>query len=207
MTDAVRLIVGLGNPGDQYDGTRHNAGAEFVAAVAAAHGGTLRPDRKFNGLVGRVSIGGEDVRLLVPTTFYNGSGDAVAPMLRFYRIPSPALLVVHDELDLELGVARLKEGGGHGGNNGVRDIIRALGGSADFGRLRLGVGHPGDKSRVTGFLLSRAPASERRILEDTIDEALRVLPELVAGLWERAKTELHTRTRGPGRTGSGDATT
>jgi len=192
---AVRLVVGLGNPGDQYRHTRHNAGADFVSALAAAHGTALSPERKFNGLTGRVAIGGADVRLLIPDTFYNGSGDAAGPMLRFYRIAVTQMLVAQDELDLPVGVARLKQGGGHGGNNGLRDIIRALGGDADFGRLRLGVGHPGDKSRVTGFLLSRAPAAERSALENAIDESLRVLPELIAGDWQRAATELHTRTR------------
>lgn len=196
MAEGVRLIVGLGNPGDQYAQTRHNAGAEFVSALAAAHGGVLKEERRFNGATGRITVGGEDVRLLVPSTFYNGTGDAVGPMLRFFRIPSSALLVVHDELDLPLGVARLKQGGGHGGNNGVRDIIRVLGGDASFGRLRLGVDHPGDKSRVTGYLLSRAPSKERERLRDAMDEALRVVPELVAGQWERAFTELHTRTQG-----------
>jgi PTH1 family peptidyl-tRNA hydrolase len=193
--DVVRLVVGLGNPGDQYRNTRHNAGADFVAALASSFGGSLREERKFNGLTGRVTIDGADVRLLVPTTFYNGSGEAAGPMLRFYRIPAAQMLVAQDELDLPVGVARLKQGGGHGGNNGLRDIIRALGGEAGFGRLRLGVGHPGDKSRVTGYLLSRAPSAERSALETAIDEALRVLPELVRGDWQRASTELHTRTR------------
>lgn len=197
MADAVRLVVGLGNPGAEYAQTRHNAGAEFVAALAASHGETLRSDRKFGGLVGRVTVAGEELRLLVPETFYNASGNAAAPMLRFYRIEPAAMLVVHDELDLPLGVARLKEGGGHGGNNGVRDIIRALGGGNDFGRLRIGVGHPGDKARVTGFLLTRAPSAERQMLAGVIDEALRVMPELVAGRWPDAMTALHTRLRAP----------
>lgn len=195
MSDAVRLIVGLGNPGDQYRHTRHNAGADFVAALAASFGERLSAEKKFSGLTGRVSIGGSDVRLLVPTTFYNGSGEAAGPMLRFYRIPVEQMLVAQDELDLPVGVARLKQGGGHGGNNGLRDIMRALGGEAGFGRLRLGVGHPGDKSKVTGYLLSRPPSAERTALEEAIDESLRVLPELVRGDWQRASTELHTRTR------------
>lgn len=195
MSDAVRLIVGLGNPGDQYRHTRHNAGADFVAALAASFGERLSEEKKFSGLTGRVSIGGSDVRLLVPTTFYNGSGEAAGPMLRFYRIPVEQMLVAQDELDLPVGVARLKQGGGHGGNNGLRDIMRVLGGEAGFGRLRLGVGHPGDKSKVTGYLLSRPPSAERTALEEAIDESLRVLPELVRGDWQRASTELHTRTR------------
>ncbi|MEE4301227.1 MAG: aminoacyl-tRNA hydrolase [Pseudomonadales bacterium] len=195
MSDAVRLIVGLGNPGDQYRHTRHNAGADFVAALADAFGGNLREEKKFSGLTGRVTIAGEDVRLLVPTTFYNGSGEAAGPMLRFYRIEVSQMLVAQDELDLPVGVARLKQGGGHGGNNGLRDIIRVLGGEAGFGRLRLGVGHPGDKAKVTGYLLSRPPAAERASLESAIEESLRVLPELVRGDWQRASTELHTRTK------------
>ncbi|MEE4360373.1 MAG: aminoacyl-tRNA hydrolase [Pseudomonadales bacterium] len=197
MSAAVRLIVGLGNPGAEYAQTRHNAGAEFVAAVADRYGSPLRSEKKFQGATGRISLGGADVRLLVPETYYNGAGAAVQPMLQFYRIETSALLVVHDELDLDIGVARLKRGGGHGGNNGLRDIIRALGGDAEFGRLRLGVGHPGHKDRVTGFLLSRAPQAERRALEDAIDEGLRVLPDLVEGQWERATTALHTRSRAP----------
>jgi PTH1 family peptidyl-tRNA hydrolase len=194
MADIVRLIVGLGNPGARYAGTRHNAGADLVEAVARTHGETLRPEKKFHGAAGRVSVGGRDVRLLVPDTFYNASGTAAQAALGFYRIAPAELLVVHDELDLPPGVARLKRGGGHGGNNGLRDILRALGGEAGFARLRLGVGHPGEKSRVTGYLLTRAPAAERAALDEAIDESLRVLPELVAGEWERATTALHTRT-------------
>lgn len=204
MADVVRLIVGLGNPGARYAGTRHNAGADFVAAVARAHGETLRPEKKFHGATGRVSVGGRDVRLLVPDTFYNASGTATQAMLGFYRIAPAELLVVHDELDLPPGVARLKRGGGHGGNNGLRDILRVLGGEAGFARLRLGVGHPGEKPRVTGYLLTRAPAAERAALDEAIDESLRVLPELVAGEWERATTALHTRTRTVAGRGDGD---
>lgn len=195
MSEAVRLIVGLGNPGSEYEGTRHNAGAELVSALAAQCGEVLREEKRFRGLTGRVDLAGADVRLLIPTTFMNRSGESVLSSLSFYRIPPSAMLVVHDELDLPPGVVRLKRGGGHGGNNGLRDVIRALGGNQDFGRLRLGVGHPGDKARVAGYLLSRAPASERRLLADAMDDALPVLPLLVAGAWERAMTELHTRNR------------
>ena len=204
MADVVRLIVGLGNPGAQYAGTRHNAGAEFVESVARAQGASLRSEKKFHGATGRVTVGGRDVRLLVPETFYNASGTAAQAVLQFYRIAPAELLVVHDELDLPPGVARLKRGGGHGGNNGLRDILRVLGGEAGFARLRLGVGHPGEKSRVTGYLLTRAPATERDALDEAIYESLRVLPELVAGEWERATTALHTRTRAAAGRGDGD---
>lgn len=199
--EGIRLIVGLGNPGAEYSGTRHNAGAELVEAIAAAGGERLREDKRFRGLTGRVTLGGADVRLLIPTTFMNRSGEAVAPTLAFFRIPAAAMLVAHDELDLPLGTVRLKRGGGHGGNNGLRDIVRALGGEQGFGRMRIGVGHPGDKARVTGHLLSRAPAAERERIAAAIDEALHVLPLLAAGQWERAMTELHTRNR----TGAGAA--
>ncbi len=195
MSEAVRLIVGLGNPGAEYEGTRHNAGAELVSELAAAGGESLREEKRFRGLTGRVSLAGADVRLLIPTTFMNRSGESVVPCLAFYRIPPAAMLVVHDELDLSPGVARLKRGGGHGGNNGLRDIIRALGGNQDFGRLRLGVGHPGDKARVAAYLLSRAPQSERELLADAMADAMPILPLLVAGEWERAMTELHTGRR------------
>lgn len=195
MADAVRLIVGLGNPGAEYDRTRHNAGADLVSALAAAHGETLKEEKRFRGLVGRIQLGGAELRLLVPTTYMNRSGDAVLPMLSFYRLPATAMLVAHDELDLAPGVVRLKFGGGHGGNNGLRDIMRALGGEQNFGRLRLGVGHPGDRARVTGYLLSRAPESERALVQEAMDEALPVLPLLATGEWERAMTDLHTRNR------------
>lgn len=195
MSEAVRLIVGLGNPGAEYEGTRHNAGAELVSALAAAAGEALREEKRFRGITGRINMAGVDVRLLIPLTYMNRSGDSVLPLLSFYRIPPAAMLVVHDELDLPPGVARLKRGGGHGGNNGLRDIIRALGGNQDFGRLRLGVGHPGDKARVAGYLLSRAPGSERALLADAMDDAVPIVPLLVTGEWERAMTELHTRNR------------
>ncbi len=195
MSDAIRLIVGLGNPGPEYAGTRHNAGADLVEALAAAGGERLREEKRFRGLTGRITLGGADVRLLIPTTFMNRSGEAVVPFLTFYRLQPAAMLVAHDELDLPPGAVRLKRGGGHGGNNGLRDIIRALGGEQGFGRLRLGVGHPGDKARVTGHLLSRAPDADRELIAAAMEEALPILPLLVTGDWERAMTELHTRNR------------
>ncbi len=197
MSDqGVRLIVGLGNPGPEYAGTRHNAGADFVAALAAAHGVELRPEKRFRGLCGRLSCAGQDVRLLIPTTFMNRSGEALLPCMQFFRIPLASVLVAHDEIDLPAGTARLKRGGGHGGNNGLRDIIRVLGGERDFGRLRLGVGHPGDKRQVVGYVLARAPQAEREQLLDAMAAALDVVPELVAGEWERAMTRLHTAASG-----------
>ncbi|RMU32066.1 Peptidyl-tRNA hydrolase [Pseudomonas amygdali pv. morsprunorum] len=138
---AIQLIVGLGNPGAEYEQTRHNAGAFFVERIAAAQRVNLVPERKFFGLTGRFTHQGQDVRLLIPTTYMNRSGQAVAALAGFYRIPVESILVAHDELDLPPGVAKLKVGGGHGGHNGLRDIIAQLGNQNTFHRLRLGIGH------------------------------------------------------------------
>ena len=139
---SIRLVVGLGNPGAQYEDTRHNAGFWYVEQLARSHGAILQPEKKFFGMTARVQIGGQEVRLLNPTTFMNRSGQAVGAMATFFKIPPESILVVHDELDLPAGVGRLKQGGGHGGHNGLRDIISSLGNSREFLRLRLGIGHP-----------------------------------------------------------------
>lgn len=190
---AIQLIVGLGNPGAEYEQTRHNAGAFFVERIAAAQGINLAVERKFFGLTGRFSHQGQDVRLLIPTTFMNRSGQAVAALAGFYRIPVDAILVAHDELDLPPGVAKLKQGGGHGGHNGLRDIIAQLGNQNTFHRLRLGIGHPGDASKVSNFVLSRAPRAEQEKLDASIDFALGVLPDIFAGEWNRAMKNLHSQ--------------
>ncbi|HEY6132233.1 MAG TPA: aminoacyl-tRNA hydrolase, partial [Halioglobus sp.] len=137
---AVKLIAGLGNPGSEYRGTRHNAGADFVEALARQCGATLQPEPRFYGLTGRLTVAGHDIRLLIPTSFMNRSGMAVAAMAGFYKIAPEQLLVAHDELDIPPGSARFKQGGGHGGHNGLRDIIPALGNSPAFHRLRIGIG-------------------------------------------------------------------
>jgi PTH1 family peptidyl-tRNA hydrolase len=190
---AIQLIVGLGNPGPEYEQTRHNAGALFVERLAASQGVNLNVERKYFGLTGRFSHQGHDVRLLIPTTFMNRSGQAVAALANFYRIPVEAILVAHDELDLPPGVARFKQGGGHGGHNGLRDIIAQLANQNTFHRLRLGIGHPGDSSKVTGFVLGRAPRSEQEKLDAAIDFALGVLPDAIAGQWSRAMKLLHSQ--------------
>lgn len=190
---AVQLIVGLGNPGPEYEQTRHNAGAFFVERLADKQGISLSAERKFFGLTGRFSHQGRDVRLLIPTTFMNRSGQAVAALAGFYRIPLEAILVAHDELDMPPGVAKLKKGGGHGGHNGLRDIIAQLGNQNDFHRLRLGIGHPGQASQVSGFVLGRAPQTERTLLENSIEAALSVLPEMLDGHWSRAMQQLHSQ--------------
>ena len=188
---AIQLIVGLGNPGPEYEQTRHNAGALFVERVASAMGVNLAVDKKYFGLAGKFSHQGRDVRLLIPTTYMNRSGQSVAALANFFRIPPAAILVAHDELDMPPGTAKLKLGGGHGGHNGLRDIIAQLGNQNSFYRLRLGIGHPGDKNLVSGFVLGRAPRSEQEKLEASIDFALGVLPEMLAGDWTKAMQKLH----------------
>lgn len=190
---AVQLIVGLGNPGPEYDQTRHNAGALFVERVAASQRVNLSVDRKYFGLVGKFNHQGREVRLLIPTTYMNRSGQAVAALANFFKLKPEEILVAHDELDMPPGVAKLKQGGGHGGHNGLRDIIAQLGNQNNFHRLRLGIGHPGHASLVSGFVLGRAPRSEQELLDKSIDFALDVLPEILAGDWTVAMRKLHSQ--------------
>lgn len=190
---AVQLIVGLGNPGPEYEHTRHNAGALFVEQIASKYKVPLIAQQKYAGLVGHFTLNGQDVRLLIPTTYMNRSGQAVSALANFYRIPLDAILVVHDELDLPPGVAKLKLGGGHGGHNGLRDIIAQSGNQHNFYRLRLGIGHPGDKNLVTGFVLGKAPKQEQQKLAASIDVALEVLPDIVVGDWNKAMQILHSQ--------------
>ncbi|MGB3609860.1 MAG: aminoacyl-tRNA hydrolase [Cellvibrio sp.] len=188
----LQLIVGLGNPGPEYDRTRHNAGADFVAELAYREGASLVPENKFFGLTARLNFQGRDLRLLIPTTFMNRSGQAISAMAQFYKIPPEAILVAHDELDLAPGVARFKHGGGHGGHNGLRDTISALGNNQNFHRLRLGIGHPGSAAQVVGFVLKKAPASEQSLIDEAIDRAIHALPDAVKGNWGTAMQNLHT---------------
>ncbi len=187
-----RLVVGLGNPGPRYADTRHNAGFWLVDELARQHGGHFRPDPKHHGETCRIVLADRELWLLKPMTFMNRSGQAVAALARFHRIPPPAILVVHDELDLPAGTVRLKRAGGHGGHNGLRDLIAQLGGN-DFPRVRLGIGHPGDSREVLDYVLRQAPQSDRTLIEHAILDALRELPRIVAGQWEKATHALHSR--------------
>ncbi len=189
---AIQLIVGLGNPGAQYDDTRHNAGFWYVEQLARAHGGNLQPEKKFFGWTARIAIGGQDVRLLNPSTFMNRSGQAVSAISTFFKIPPQAILVVHDELDLPAGIGRLKQGGGHGGHNGLRDIISSLGNCRDFQRLRIGIGHPGNSKDVVNYVLQKPSVADRQRMDTVIDEAIRLTPQLLNGSWQKAVQELHT---------------
>lgn len=170
---SIKLIVGLANPGAEYAATRHNAGAWFVDLLAERHNQSLKEESKFYGYTARLNVAGADVRLLVPTTFMNLSGKAVAAMATFYRIAPDEILVAHDELDLPPGVAKFKQGGGHGGHNGLKDIISKLGNTQDFHRLRIGIGHPGDRNKVVGFVLGKPQAAEQTLIDNAIDEAAR----------------------------------
>lgn len=189
---AIQLIVGLGNPGPQYEATRHNAGFWFVEALARKYLAELRSEGKFKGWVGKTVIDGDTLWLLMPDTFMNRSGQAVQALAGFYKIPAEQILVVHDELDLPAGAARLKQGGGHGGHNGLRDLIEKLG-SREFHRLRVGIGHPGDKSQVHNYVLNRPSTDERIAMERSIDDAMSVLPLIMRGEWQKAMNELHSK--------------
>ncbi len=192
MASPVQLIVGLGNPGPDYHRSRHNAGADLLEQLATQHQQAFSNTPKFFGLTGRIFSGSSEIRLLIPTTYMNRSGQAVAAMANFYKIPAEAMLVVHDELDLAPGIARLKQGGGHGGHNGLRDIIASLGNNNNFARLRLGIGHPGDAKRVADYVLKRPPVAEAQLIDDAIAASLNVIDDLCQAQWDRAARNLHT---------------
>ena len=192
MPGILKLIVGLGNPGPQHDSNRHNAGVIFLHQLCKSYGGNLRGESKFFGEFGAINIAGNDVKLLFPSTFMNHSGKAVAAVCKFLKIEPKNALVAYDEIDFDVGIARLKEGGGHGGHNGIRDIINAFGGNRDFYRLRIGVGHPGDKSMVSNHVLSNPSRSEADLIKGVIEDAVHVMPKAVTGEWEEAMRLLHT---------------
>lgn len=187
----VSLIVGLGNPGSEYERTRHNAGFWFLDELVRQQGLSFKFDKKFHGDVARYKHAGEDVWLLKPMTFMNLSGQAVQALAHFYKIKLDEILVVHDELDLSVDTARLKKGGGHGGHNGLRDIASKMGGN-NYLRLRIGIGHPGDKSKVTNHVLKKASTDDQISIERNIERALNVLPLVIEGEVQKAMNELHT---------------
>lgn len=188
----LKVIVGLGNPGSKYTETRHNAGFWFIEQVARKYSAAFRPDKKFHGDVAKISLEGKEIWLLKPATFMNRSGLAVQSLMSFYRINADQLLVAHDEIDLPPGTAKLKTGGGHGGHNGLRDIISQLG-TKDFHRLRIGVGHPGSKDQVVDYVLHNASRDDRILIDRDIDDAVAVMPELASGNMERAMHVLHSK--------------
>ena len=187
----IKLFVGLGNPGPDYEDTRHNAGFWWIDALARELKTTLVPERSYHGLMARTTVHGQNVWLLEPQTFMNLSGKSVAALARFYKIEPAEILVAHDEMDLPAGEAKLKQGGGHAGHNGLRDIHAQLG-SPDYWRLRLGIGHPGNKADVVGWVLRRPPVDELIGVEQAIDRAVKALPALVAGDMTKATQLIHT---------------
>jgi PTH1 family peptidyl-tRNA hydrolase len=187
----IQLVAGLGNPGAKYEQTRHNAGFWFVDEVARQCNASFKPDSRYKSEVARCSIAGHDCRLQKPMDFMNRSGLPVALLAKFYQIPRSAILIVHDDLDLPVGTVKLKKGGGHGGHNGLRDLIPHLGGN-DFMRLRIGIGHPGHRDDVVGYVLKNASREDRVLIDQAMDDAIRALPDILAGQTEKAMQALHT---------------
>jgi len=196
LSVGIALIAGLGNPGPEYARTRHNAGYWFVDRIASSARLSFRREPKFHGEVCRWSEAAREIWLLKPLTYMNLSGESVAALARFYRIPAEQILVVHDELDLLPGIVRLKLGGGDGGHNGLSDIIEKLG-TKDFYRLRVGIGHPGSRELVTPYLLQSGPsADDERLIAESLDQAVRELPRLIDGEFTRVMNHLNRRSRG-----------
>ncbi|KLT72580.1 peptidyl-tRNA hydrolase [Neisseria arctica] len=189
---AIKLIVGLGNPGKEYEQTRHNVGFWFVDELAWAWRATFKEEKKFFGEVARVSRPEGDVWLLKPNTFMNRSGQAVAALAQFYKIKPSEIMVVHDELDIACGRIKFKLGGGNGGHNGLKDIQARLS-TPDYYRLRLGIDHPGDRNLVVGYVLNKPSAEDRQKIDDSIAKSLRGLPKIMAGEFEEAMRELHSK--------------
>ena len=187
----LSIIAGLGNPEERYERTLHNAGFWFVDALARKFGGEFRYEKRFDAECCKVDVDGGAIWLIKPQSYMNQSGGPVRAALDYYRLDPKHLLVAHDEIDLSPGTVRLKQGGGHGGHNGIRDIIRHCG--PDFKRLRLGVGHPGDKDLVTGYVLKRGSSATERAIEDNVDDALAVIPTLINEGLNAAMKALHTK--------------
>lgn len=190
MSQGISLIVGLGNPGKQYSDTRHNAGFRFLDVLLSRVGGSLKTEKKFDADCAQVRIADFEVRLLVPHTFMNLSGQSVQAYAGFYKIPIEEILVVHDELDLEPGIIRLKKGGGAGGHNGLKDIMQRMG--KEFMRLRIGIGHPGQASQVSNYVLKKAPADEQVLIDEALHYGLDYIDDIVKGEYEYAMNHLHT---------------
>ena len=192
MSNKIKMIVGLGNPGSEYEQTRHNAGFWFIDELAWQYKATLKEEKKFFGSVARISISGSDLWLLKPSTFMNRSGQAVAALAQFYKIKPEEILVVHDELDIPCGRIKFKLGGGNGGHNGLKDIQARLG-TPDFYRLRLGIDHPGDRNLVVGYVLNKPSPGHRQQIDEAINKSLKAVPMLLAGEWEEAVRFLHSK--------------
>ena len=187
----IKLFVGLGNPGPEYEATRHNAGFWWIDALSRELKAPLSLDKNYHGQVARTTLNGQTVWLLKPLTFMNLSGKSVAALARFFKISPAEVLVAHDELDIVPGQVKLKFGGSHAGHNGLRDIHAQLG-SADYWRLRIGVGHPGDKAEVINWVLKKPSQEHRVAIEECIERSLKAVPELLKGEMEKATMMIHT---------------
>ena len=187
----IKLLVGLGNPGAEYEDTRHNAGFWWIDALARELNVNLVPDKSYFAKVARTQIKGQTVWLLAPQTFMNLSGKSVGALAKFFKIAPEEILIAHDELDVVPGQAKLKFGGSHAGHNGLRDIHAQLG-TADYWRLRIGVGHPGDKAEVVSWVLKKPMLEHRKAIEDSIHRSIKALPLLLAGEMEKAMVQIHT---------------
>ena len=192
-TPGISLVAGLGNPGPEYADTRHNAGFRFLDALLEGRGRTLKREGRFAGQVAKLDIGGRELWLLAPDTFMNHSGESVAKLAHYYKIPVSEILAVHDELDLPPGSVRLKFGGGAGGHNGIADLIEKLG-TPDFLRLRLGIGRPASSAQTVSFVLKKAPAAEQALTDEAIRAALSVIEDIVHGRVQQAMNALHSHT-------------
>jgi PTH1 family peptidyl-tRNA hydrolase len=188
----IKLIVGLGNPGPEYAETRHNVGVWLVQQIAHYYKAPLRHESKFKGLIDRIRIDDHECWLLIPTTFMNHSGQAVKALSHFYKIAPEEIVIAHDELDFPAGVIRIKKGGGDGGHNGVSDVIDNLA-SKDFYRLRIGISHPGNRDQVLDYVLHHPNQSDKKLIKNSIDDAMPLLSDMVQGNWEKVMQELHTK--------------
>lgn len=188
----IKLIVGLGNPGADYVKTRHNCGFWLIDALANEFNCTLKAEKRFQGDHSKSIVNSRDIHLLKPMTFMNNSGQSVAACARYYKIEPEEILVAHDELDLEPGTVKLKKSGGHGGHNGLRDMIAHLG-SKDFYRLRLGIGHPGHRSKVVNYVLHNIAKDQQELVDITIAESIDIIPMLLNGQFDQAMQQLHTK--------------
>lgn len=190
MSNKIKLIVGLGNPGSQYEQTRHNAGFWFIDELAKTFNGDFKAEKKYFGDTCNIHINGHDIKLIKPMTFMNLSGQGVAAYTNFFKLTAESILVAHDELDFPAGKIRLKSGGGHGGHNGLRDIIARLG-SKEFMRLRIGIDHPGSSDQVTGYVLGKPSPDDRISIENAITQAIKIIPLLAEGEQQKAMQALH----------------
>jgi PTH1 family peptidyl-tRNA hydrolase len=192
MEHSIKLIVGLGNPGSEYEHTRHNAGVWFVEQLAKQCNQTWQSDSKFHGLISKINIDAHECRLLIPTTYMNNSGRAVAALANYYKITPEQILIVHDELDVPVGSVRLKMNGGDGGHNGLKDIFKSLD-SKKFYRLRIGIDRPKNAITMVDYVLDKPSKTQRQEIDHAIDDALAIVPDLLAGHISKATQILHTQ--------------